>query len=305
MAPAQIHTYDVLYYKHKKNKKKHSASEKKMDGKLVFDNKKVQLVGEDTASVLARSMYRELIEKAHNDQWCIDDTLVLGQFECEVQSQRLDSAGNPLPAAATKLKPTTEARGSIVMKKPYANKTLPSRAIVKQISPLVSSNLNKHRTASAIRAPPAQPRRVVSQMSSKPLKRKVPLQPLQKMRPVPASKKRLSKNVLPQRAHVASSSAVLSHLDIPHSIRNALRPHQIQGVDFLASRILGGEGAILADEMGLGKTMMTVSVLTALYRTNREKVRSLLYCSRWHSQPSIALSCCVPFIAGLQLVSRV
>jgi hypothetical protein len=73
----------------------------------------------------------------------------------------------------------------------------------------------------------------------------------------------------------------IGNLNVPHSIRSVLRPHQIEGVTFLWNCLTGNgrptmplaasasvsavgtdtsihKGAILADEMGLGKTLMTI-----------------------------------------------
>jgi SNF2 family DNA or RNA helicase len=83
--------------------------------------------------------------------------------------------------------------------------------------------------------------------------------------------------------------------EIPHSIKSALRPHQVDGVMFLWKAITGSStslqniwektpvdaskysaGAILGDEMGSGKTLMTIALLCGLFRRNRKKVRLFL-----------------------------
>jgi hypothetical protein len=57
-----------------------------------------------------------------------------------------------------------------------------------------------------------------------------------------------------QAPTVASTdSAVLPHIPLPASVRNVLRPHQVEGVGFLWQALTQHKGAILADEMGLGK----------------------------------------------------
>jgi hypothetical protein len=64
----------------------------------------------------------------------------------------------------------------------------------------------------------------------------------------------------------------IGKLDVPHSIRSVLRPHQVEGVTFLWNTLTGNgtaakvsphvdndhpcQGAILADEMGLGKVRL-------------------------------------------------
>ena len=103
----------------------------------------------------------------------------------------------------------------------------------------------------------------------------------------------------------------IGSLQAPHSIKSILRPHQVQGIIFLWNCVTGASevlnqmkelesptdivdhdynnthkkynndddvhGAILADEMGLGKTLMTITILFALYRQDRNKVSTVLY----------------------------
>lgn len=45
---------------------------------------------------------------------------------------------------------------------------------------------------------------------------------------------------------------VLPHIPLPGSIRTALKPHQVSGVDFLWRTLKEKHGCILGDEMGLG-----------------------------------------------------
>lgn len=80
----------------------------------------------------------------------------------------------------------------------------------------------------------------------------------------------------------SSTANVLPHLPLPHSIRSTLKPHQIQGVDFL-HRALQQGGAILADEMGLGESFSRrppFHVLTTTFVCCREN--SNYYCDRQH-----------------------
>ena len=83
-------------------------------------------------------------------------------------------------------------------------------------------------------------------------------------------------------------------IEIPHSIKVSLRPHQVEGVEFLWNAITGsspsmqklkqertkesstisGNGAILGDIMGSGKTLMTIALLCGLFRRDRRKVRT-------------------------------
>lgn len=84
----------------------------------------------------------------------------------------------------------------------------------------------------------------------------------------------------------------IGQITVPSSISQVLRPHQKEGIAFLWNCLAGvspdlkrlakeastGDykesvnfnGAILADEMGLGKTLMTISIIYALNRKNRD-----------------------------------
>jgi len=85
---------------------------------------------------------------------------------------------------------------------------------------------------------------------------------------------------------------VIGNISVPAMVKSVLRPHQIEGVSFLWNCLTGScpklrkisseqglihKGAILADEMGLGKTLMTIAVVFALYRKNRQ-LRSIIVC---------------------------
>ncbi|KAJ3402680.1 helicase [Chytriomyces hyalinus] len=59
--------------------------------------------------------------------------------------------------------------------------------------------------------------------------------------------------------------------DFNSQVLGNLRPHQIQGVQFLYECVMGmndygGRGAILADEMGLGKTLQAITLLWTLLK---------------------------------------
>lgn len=74
-------------------------------------------------------------------------------------------------------------------------------------------------------------------------------------------------------------SSVLPNIPLLASIRNVLQPHQVEGVGFLWNALVQSEephkGALLCDEMGLGKTLMTVAVIVAMYRQQRDRVRNV------------------------------
>lgn len=50
----------------------------------------------------------------------------------------------------------------------------------------------------------------------------------------------------------STATNVLPHIPLPASIRTVLRPHQIEGVDFIWRTLCEKKGCILGDEMGLG-----------------------------------------------------
>ena len=96
----------------------------------------------------------------------------------------------------------------------------------------------------------------------------------------------------------------IGRVDVPHSIKGVLKPHQVEGVAFLWNCLTGHgkacavsphvdvehgsrqsfKGAILADEMGLGKTLMTIAVICALHRQRRDTVcKDVLQCYRFFS----------------------
>ena len=98
-------------------------------------------------------------------------------------------------------------------------------------------------------------------------------------------------------------------INLPHSIKSVLKPHQVEGVTFLWNCLTGNnkanivsphvpnhqvfKGAILADEMGLGKTLMTIATICALFRQNRSSVREcskkmLVPYLRMFDKPSLA-----------------
>lgn len=53
-------------------------------------------------------------------------------------------------------------------------------------------------------------------------------------------------------------------VQVPEELRAELLPHQVEGLDWLASIYANGLHGILADEMGLGKTIQTITLLLHL-----------------------------------------
>ena len=52
--------------------------------------------------------------------------------------------------------------------------------------------------------------------------------------------------------------------DIPQNLKDKLRHYQMEGVEFMHSRLFYNLGVILADDMGLGKTFQTLSLIGSL-----------------------------------------
>ena len=116
------------------------------------------------------------------------------------------------------------------------------------------------------------------------------------------------KSSIPVVKHYPSSNdtkddffpGAIGNINVPMSIKQILKPHQISGVVFLWNTLTGScpklrkalndakrsntnddnydttlqsntnrRGAILADEMGLGKTLMTITTIISLHRRNR------------------------------------
>lgn len=56
---------------------------------------------------------------------------------------------------------------------------------------------------------------------------------------------------------------------VPKKFYDLLKEHQKQACTWLVTQMVHDRGSILADEMGLGKTISAISLLVALYTTNR------------------------------------
>jgi SWI/SNF-related matrix-associated actin-dependent regulator of chromatin subfamily A member 5 len=54
-------------------------------------------------------------------------------------------------------------------------------------------------------------------------------------------------------------------LQQPSIILGAMRPYQLEGLNWLIRNHEHGINGILADEMGLGKTLQSISILAYLY----------------------------------------
>eukprot|EP00977_Amphora_coffeiformis_P007695 scaffold1690_cov182-Amphora_coffeaeformis.AAC.52 len=235
-----------------------------------------------------------------------DTTIILGTFDVEVGSRRRSQAasdpkGRSLAAKKTALvsvKPKTttglssiKSRGGILptKRKPIAQPT----TTFKRPPPQLTS----------LKRPPPQPRKVTPHPESPTttqtkfptkVRGKQVLHRTTDNIVVAANKTTIqqphaavakvhhqqSRWTQPSSAAAAAHTTVLPHIPLPVSLRQVLRPHQVEGVDFLWKAFMTNTttdgsnnnhgGAILADEMGLGKTLMSIAVLAAWHRTERE-----------------------------------
>lgn len=81
-----------------------------------------------------------------------------------------------------------------------------------------------------------------------------------------------SKSGVRQRVKEAPEGEEAGLPRIHESVLPHLRPHQIEGVNFILQRFHAREGVLLADEMGLGKTLQTIAVVWTLHCLSRFKV---------------------------------
>ena len=90
----------------------------------------------------------------------------------------------------------------------------------------------------------------------------------------------------PANAPVVAKAETTSGLvpDLCAELASKMRPHQIEGVQFLLKRVLQEDpdhcGGILADDMGMGKTVQTVAAISVLLsRASISRAR----CTSWGS----------------------
>uniref|UniRef100_A0A7S2YCU9 DNA repair and recombination protein RAD54B n=1 Tax=Entomoneis paludosa TaxID=265537 RepID=A0A7S2YCU9_9STRA len=202
-----------------------------------------------------------------------DDTFVIGNFEVQIISLRT----NPFGASTSGQKPLARkqplvskqgnaigakpGQGTKLVKNPLQQRSLlPQKR--KAITSLGSSTA-KNPQQNRARAPPKQPKSDMKGISPRSAFQPPNRNPAPPRQPITSSSDAPKKTSHP-------SSGVLPHIPLTASIRSALRPHQVSGIDFLW-RCLTGElrGALLADEMGLGKTLMTIATIAALHKLNR------------------------------------
>jgi SNF2 family DNA or RNA helicase len=76
---------------------------------------------------------------------------------------------------------------------------------------------------------------------------------------------------------------------LPSTVAKFLRPYQLEGVKFIHSHFVRGQGCILADDMGLGKTVQTIAfVYVILHKSGARSDADALALRNLHS-PKILL----------------
>lgn len=199
-----------------------------------------------------------------------DSTIILGSYEVEIVAATSNSvatvpSGNPQPVMAMKKTTIAALRPSLSSKKT----TLPVKRRLVTQSFSQSSALLKRR-------PPPQPQNVlpVKKLTQHPAAKR-PANVLRKVDNTTKQEKEdtttgmgtTGRTTIPSTSIkptmrpkistfrpptvMAAGPTVLPHIPLPGSIRNALRPHQREGVDFIWRALSEHKGCLLADEMGL------------------------------------------------------
>lgn len=288
--------YEVLYYK-RTNKVHKSRGVSKADGILTLhENGNVQLKStkeedNDDNRQNSNSIFSgrkpELAKRLLQD----DEVVVLGNYEAQIVACR----GNA--AAASALQPSTQLTTQPSLKKVQSIKP---RALVPKVLPVKrtlagkvlvakehvdrdgdvlddKTDLAATETVATLKPPPlaSLSRNVVRR---RPLHPKVASQPASQNKSNPPHRSIVGPVHMPSQLTLSSqTSGILPHIPLPATLAEVLKPHQVTGVDFLWKALVldnKHSGAILADEMGLGKSLQTISIIAAMHRQRREKVRS-------------------------------
>jgi hypothetical protein len=221
-----------------------------------------------------------------------DDVIVIGGYEVQIMGLRNNNNHTgavisqpskplttinkvqPLIGAKRQLVGSTGRKVSVPLQSRRATisttmASVSSNSVTAAVKPtMISATANVRQPQR--KQPPAQPQRI-------PLQSKLPqpasttkAQPQQpilpRKRPLLSSKSTTAtkqrRSVPPQPltavtttttpSTASTTSSVLAHIPLPASIRNVLRPHQVQGVDYIWTTLAAKKGCILGDEMGLG-----------------------------------------------------
>jgi hypothetical protein len=318
--------FDVLFYK-SKNKVHKSKGVSKMDGQLKVTSMNIILM--EGESTIFRGRNPELSKRVLVEQEnVVDATVVVGQYQVEILSKKDTGGKLEAPKPSLLNKPSLLPRKGLVSQRSgplHPPKglgggrrpgLLARKTAVPTVASTIVSTITPHSTASSQKQSDEKSSDDDSSDNdennlSLPDKRG-PLhpQPALLRKKLPAFQKPIRNGISSKKPGIASKSTTnsaatktpaavagtknyfpgaIGKLDVPHSIRSVLRPHQVEGVTFLWNTLAGNgtaarasphvdndhpcQGAILADEMGLGKTLMTIAIICAFHRQNRDTVR--------------------------------
>lgn len=271
----------VLYYK-RKNKVHKAKGVSKMDGvlKLTANGNIVCMTTPTGEPVVAPRRDTDISLDLNEN-----DVLTVGAYEVEIVARVGGSSSSTSPCNG----PLHGSTRSLLTKKDLGasmKPLVPRKPLLShQVGPVSTgstSNSAISRTGFAKKEAPKRhfllPPKQRLPLAEKPLVASGP-RSFVKRALVPLLNRTSTSNQSTAATGVSFPGAV-GTIDVPHSIRIALKPHQRTGLVFLWNCLhLRPEdqpyrgGAILADEMGLGKTLMTIATICALYRQQRNKVR--------------------------------
>jgi hypothetical protein len=211
--------------------------------------------------VLFASIVREFSQRALQ----IDDVISLGSYDVEIIALRQPSASATTGTShlarhtlksVTPMSVSNRTMASVPLQSKRTGQVT-TRVVNHSSVPLVSKREWSSVKPSAVagKVPPKQPATAtttVNTTSILPLKRKAPVAPNIK---ATETKGRQLADPLAESLDTISTNGTnqaLGHIPLPGSIRGALRPHQIDAVNFLWCRLNEKKGCILGDEMGLG-----------------------------------------------------
>jgi hypothetical protein len=187
------------------------------------------------------------------------DVLVLDRFEVQLLAGLRCDLKNDTDNAISTIK---QYQPPVGLSKTKVGASIPVRRIVSvplQSKSAIGHDSYRHNVESNYAASTKRPpliRLPLRALNAKvPIRTKpnpVPISNGVKLQPNALTKKSVTAEQLDLRCFPQAGPTVLPHIPLPASIRTVLKPHQIQGVDFLWRTLAEKKGCILGDEMGLG-----------------------------------------------------
>jgi uncharacterized protein YwbE len=210
----------------------------------------------------------------------VDDIVVISKWECQIMSIDSDGSKSGGGGGIMSKSQTEGKRSAGIVPKTQQTEGKVISGIVKRIPSLLNSSPSKKEATKQLKQLPGPNR-----------------EPFQRKRKILPENTMDSSSDKQQPPESVTFSGAIIPIEIPHSIKVSLRPHQVEGVEFLWNAITGSSpsmqklkqertkesstisdeawnGAILGDIMGSGKTLMTIALLCGLFRRDRRKVRT-------------------------------